>query len=220
MLRLRGAASLFAWSLLGCGGGTLGGGPGTALGSACAPSTDYLKCDGNAVLYCACTKQAQTGTDLAGQPIYLCEAHAWATSSVCAVACDTTINPSTGCIGSTQPVPECAADGFTCWNGNFTVCVNGYPLPTTPCADGTECTLVPGCQALCLSSTATTDPRCPAQPGLSNDFCADNVAYHCACGYLTGTEVCGPAPSDCVTVPSYDPYNQASGLYAECGLPP
>src|SRR5215471_5437373 len=88
-------------------------------------------------------------------------------------------------------VPECADAGITCWNGNLTFCENGHPLPTAPCAAGTECTLVPGCQALCLASTTTTDPRCPDGPGRGNDFCSDNTAYHCACGYLIGTDVCG-----------------------------
>jgi hypothetical protein len=187
----------------------------------CTPSTDYLKCDGNNVLSCACSKQgAALGTDLVGKPLYACDAYSWIPSSVCTVACDTSINPTTGCLASTHPVPECAHDGLACWNGNQTFCLKGYPLPTTPCTTGTQCTSVAGCGALCLGEAETPDPRCPALPGLSNDFCADNTAYHCACGYLIGTQVCGPAPNTCVTVPSYDSFDSASGPYATCGLPP
>jgi hypothetical protein len=108
----------------------------------------------------------------------------------------------------------------TCWNGNLTYCENGYPLPTTPCAAGTECTLVPGCGALCLASTATTDPRCLALPGPSFDFCSDNTAYYCACGYLIGTEVCDAPPNGCHTEPSYDPIAMVSGEFAMCGFLP
>jgi hypothetical protein len=230
MTRSVGIALLVGCLLPGCGGSqsnstaNLGGADpdaGAPDPSACDPSADYLKCDGKNVLMCTCTSQgAQLGTDLTGRPIYACNTFSWVQSSVCAVACDTTVSPTTACIASTTPVPECAQDGITCWNGNLTFCQNGYPLPTTPCAAGTACTLVPGCQALCLGAQQTTDPRCPALPGLSNDFCADNTAYHCACGYLLGTEVCGAAPNGCVTVSSYDSYDKVDGLAAECGLPP
>lgn len=184
--------------------------------SSCDPSTDYLKCDGKNVLSCTCTKQgAAEGTDITGRPRYACDAFSWVLSSTCAVACDTSISPSTACIASTQPVPECANDGPTCWNGNLTYCTKGYPLPTTPCAAGTQCALVPGCGALCLGDRQATDPRCSAG-GSNSDFCADNTAYHCACGYLIGSEVCGPAPhNNCVTAPG-----SASDLFATCGLPP
>jgi hypothetical protein len=199
--------------------GTDAGGVASTL-PACDPSTDNLRCDGNTVAYCACTKNGpQEGYDLTGAPLFSCLSYNWVDGTVCSIACDTTIAPSTGCIASTQPIPECAQDGITCWNGNLTYCENGYPLPTTPCADGTQCTLVPGCQALCLSPSATTDPRCPDAPGLSNDFCADNVAYHCACGYLIGTMNCSDA-APCVTVDSYDSWDHASGPSAQCGLPP
>jgi len=195
------------------------GGPSTDLVS-CDPALDYLRCNGNKVSHCTCTKNGpRLGTDFAGRPLYSCEAYSWVDDTACSVACDAAINPTSGCIASEQAVPECAQDGFTCWNGNLTGCLNGYPLPTTPCREGTLCTLVAGCQALCLSSPATVDPRCPALPG-HNDFCADNTAYYCACGYLVGSTACGAPPSNCVTVSSYDTFDKVSGQAALCGLPP
>jgi hypothetical protein len=197
------------------------GGVTGAVGIPCSPSTDYLKCDGNKVSYCTCTKQGPpVGNDLTGAIVYRCDSYSWVDDEVCAVACDASINPTTGCIASKQPVPECAQGGITCWNGNLTYCLNGYPLPATPCAPGTQCTLVPGCQALCLGSAATADPRCPPTPGLSHDFCANNTAYHCACGYLIGSQVCGAAPNACIVEPSYDGFDKSSGEYALCGNPP
>jgi hypothetical protein len=222
---VRAVAMLAAVAGVGCGGtdaltGRDAGGN-ASTGSDCSPAVDNLKCDGNTVAHCLCTENGSPiGIDLTGATIYSCLSYNWVDdSTACSVACDATANPSTGCIASTQPIPECAQDGITCWNGNLTFCLNGYPLPTTPCPDGTQCTLVPGCQALCLGPTETTDPRCPALPGLSNDFCADNVAYHCACGYLIGTQACTAAAS-CVTVSSYDGWDHASGPFATCGLPP
>jgi hypothetical protein len=227
MIKAKGIVGVVACLLLGCDPGhqqnALDGSqsiPDAGFG-VCSPSTDNLKCDGNNVLRCACTKQgAARGTDLVGNPIYECDAYAWVPSSVCDVVCDTSINPTSACLASKQPVPECAHDGLACWNGNQTFCLKGYPLPTTPCPTGTQCTPVAGCGALCLSDSASTDPRCPALPGLSNDFCTDNTAYHCSCGYLTGSQVCGSGSHACVTVLSSDPYNHASGPYATCGLPP
>lgn len=182
-----------------------------ASSNPCSPSVDYLKCDGNTVLSCLCTKNgAQLGTGLTGAPIYACEAYDWVAGTVCAVACNTTINRYSGCIASEQPVPECAQDGYTCWNGDLTDCLNGYPLPTTACSSGTKCTPVAGCGALCLEDSAIVDPRCPANPGTSG-FCEDNTAYFCGCGYLTGSTVCGAAPNDCTLM---------GGDYPVCGLPP
>ncbi len=132
---------------VGGSGGDAGGG---AANLAPCSSSDYLKCDGNAVAHCTCTKNGPfVGNDLEGNPMYRCDAYSWVDDTVCSVACDATINPTSGCIASKQPIPECAQDGITCWNGDLTYCVNGYPLPPTPCAEGTQCTLVPGCQALC-----------------------------------------------------------------------
>jgi hypothetical protein len=220
------AVGMFAAvAAVGCGSGTdalKGSDAGnTSNVSTCARAVDNLKCDGNTVAHCLCTKNGPpNGIDLTGATTYSCLAENWVDDdTACAVACDATVNPTSGCIASTQPIPECAQDGITCWNGDLTYCLNGYPLPTTACSDGTQCTLVPGCQALCLSPSATTDPRCPAAPGLSNDFCADNVAYHCACGYLIGTEAC-PDAAPCVTVPASDPWDHATGPFATCGLPP
>jgi hypothetical protein len=188
----------------------------------CDSSSDYLRCNGKQVESCECTKQGPpVGMDLTGGPIYACDAYSWVKGAVCDVACDTTVNPSTGCIASETPVPECADDGMTCWNGNLTWCTDGYPSSTTPCADGTECTFVQGCQALCLASSATLDPRCPATPGVdTTDFCADDTAYHCACGYLIGSEPCGAPPDDCHLVPLEDSFNHASGQTSTCALPP
>lgn len=179
-------------------------------GSPCS-SLDYLKCDGNAVSYCTCTKHgALLGTDLTGSPIYSCDVYSWVDGTACSVACDTTINPTSGCIASAQPVPECAQDGTACWNGNITYCLNGYPVPSTPCTSGTQCTIVPGCGALCLSSSQAVDPRCPVTSGTTG-FCADNTAFFCACRYLVGSTVCGVAPHDCSLM---------GGDYPVCGLPP
>ena len=61
---------------------------------------------------------------------------------------------------------------------------------------------------------------CRWLPGLSNDFCSDNTAYHCSCGYLMGSTVCGDCSNNCVTVDSYDGWDKVSGPFAECGLPP
>src|SRR4051812_27957437 len=178
-------AMLGSLAVAGCGSGDAltgsdAGGNASTL-PACSPSADYLRCDGNnTVAHCVCTANgSQEGIDLTGAPIYKCLSYNWVEDTVCSVTCDATVAPSTGCLASTVPIPECAQDGITCWNGDLTFCQNGYPLPTTPCAAGTQCTLVPGCQALCLSPSATLDPRCPDLPGLSNDFCADNVAYNC-----------------------------------------
>jgi hypothetical protein len=221
----RGLLELALLAAIGCDAGTdaltrSDAGTNATLGP-CSPASDYLKCDGDSVSYCTCTQNGPAlGTDLTGAPLYSCLAYDWVDEANCSVACNATANPTSGCIASVQPIPECAQDGITCWNGNLTVCLNGYPLPTTPCSDGTQCTLVPGCQALCLSPSATVDPRCPAEPGLSSDFCDSNTAYHCACGYLIGTQTCGAPPDDCVTVASYDGWDHASGQSAECGLPP
>ncbi len=222
----RAVSVLASVAAIGCGGtdavtGNVDAGGNVATLAPCSSSSDYLRCDGNTPAYCTCTQNGpQVGVDLVGGPLYTCLSYDWVEDAACSVACDATVNTSSGCIASTQPIPECAEDGITCWNGNRTFCQNGYPLPTTPCADGTQCTLVPGCQALCLSPSATVDPRCPAAPGLDNDFCDSNTAYHCSCGYLTATTTCGAPPHDCVTVSSYDGWDHASGQSAECGLPP
>jgi len=221
MVRRLGA--LAAIGVVACGGGDLlprndGGGTVATLGT-CAPP-DNVSCFGNTVASCTCTKQGpQIGTDLAGGPLYECMGYGWVADQACAVACDTTINPGSGCIAATQPIPECAQDGTTCWNGAYTWCLKGYPLPTTPCSAGTQCSIVPGCQALCLSPSATVDPRCPTLPG-RNDFCEQDTAYYCFCGYLTGTDQCGDGQASCATVPYYDGYTQTSGQAALCGLPP
>ena len=180
----------------------------TSLG-ACGPA-DYIKCDGSNVLSCICTTHGpQEGIDLAGNPVYQCEAYSWVQSETCSVACDTNIAPSTGCIASKQPVPECAQTDRACWNGNYTFCENGYPLPTTPCAQGTQCTVVSPCGPLCLSKSQAFDSRCPQEP-VSQALCLDNTAYFCSCGYLVDTMACGAAPNECVV----------SGTDALCGLPP
>ena len=219
-MRVIGLALLAA---VGCGGADAlprnDAGSTVATLGPCGPS-DYLKCFGNTVAYCTCTNQGpQNGIDLAGLPTYDCLGYGWVTDKACDVACDTTINPSSGCIASTQPVPECAQDGTTCWNGQYTWCLKGYPLPTTPCADGTQCTVVPGCQALCLTPSQTVDPSCPTLPG-RNDFCSQDTAYYCFCGYLIGTYACSDVGPSCVTAPYYDGYTQTSGEAASCGLPP
>jgi hypothetical protein len=171
-----------------------------------------LKCKDNTVLYCTCIKNGPLlGYDLAGNPMYRCDSSAWVGDTVCSVACNVTVAPQTGCIASEQPVPECSQDGLVCWNGNLTYCQNGYPLPTTPCSVGTQCTPVDGCGGVCLKSSAIVDPRCPATTGTSG-FCEDNTAYFCACGYLIGSAVCGAPPyHDCTLM---------GGDYPVCGLPP
>jgi hypothetical protein len=205
--------------------GTEAGVDATVLGP-CNPETDTVRCDGKNFSTCTCTKEGpQVGIDLAGGPLYSgCDSSSWVQQTTCSVACDLGLNPSSGCVLSEQPIPECAQHGtdwITCWNGNQTWCLNGYPLPTTPCPAGTACTLVPGCPALCLSSSATKDPRCPDVPGVANDFCSENVAYFCSCGYLTGSEACGADPNNgCVTVPSYDGFDHVQGQTAMCGLLP
>ena len=184
----------------------------------CSPETDSLKCDGKKVVVCACTDPV--GQDLAGGPLCDSQGFSWIDGDTCSVACDAAINPTTGCLASTQPVTECAQDGAACWNGDLTYCVSGYPIPTTPCAQGTQCTGVSGCGALCLASSAAPDPRCPASPGLVNDFCEDNTAYFCGCGFLIDSEACGASPNECTLSPAYDGVNHVSGQAASCGRLP
>lgn len=176
----------------------------------CSLTTDYLKCNGNMVLYCECVKNGPiTGHDPEGNPYYRCDSSAWVGGTVCTVACNVTVAPQTGCIASEQPVPECSQDGPACWNGNITYCQNGYPLQIPPCSSGTQCTPVTGCGGLCLDSSAIVDPRCPATTGTSG-FCEDNTAYFCGCGYLLGSTVCGAPPNNCIL----------GGGNPQCGLPP
>jgi hypothetical protein len=184
--------------------------------SRCSPQTDTLECDGNKVRVCACTDPI--GTDLAGGPLCDSDGYSWTDGKVCAVACDTAINPVDACVASKHPVLECAQDGYACWNGDITYCANGYPLPTQPCAAGKQCTPVDGCQALCLASSATTDPRCPASAGLANGVCDNNAAYFCACGYLLDSKECGAPPNDCIASPFYDSFNARWGTMASCGV--
>jgi hypothetical protein len=207
-----------------CTGVDAGGNASTASGATvqtqpCNPAMDNVRCNGKKVSYCTCTTPVTC--DDGGWGVHCtCDAYSWVDGDVCAVACDTAINPTNGCIASEQPVPECADVCMTtCWNGNRTACSKGYPLPTTPCAAGTQCTLVPGCEAVCLSPSATKDPRCPATPGISG-LCLDNAAYFCSCGYLTQTIACGAPPNSCVGAPFYDGCSKTSGQTAMCGLPP
>jgi len=182
---------------------------GGSSGAACDPATENLKCDGNKVLVCACTKPFAKDS-LAGGPLCHSDGFTWIDGQVCSVACNVTVAPQTGCIASGQPVPECSKDGPACWNGNITYCQNGYPLQTTPCSSGTQCAPIAGCGALCLDSSAIVDPRCPATTGTSG-FCEDNTAYFCGCGYLIGSTVCGSPPNACTLM---------GGDYPVCGLPP
>jgi hypothetical protein len=193
--------------LLGCGGGH-------GVGSACDSSTEYLKCEGNQVLVCACTKPF--AQDALGGPLCNSSGFTWIDGEVCSVACDSTIAPSTGCIASTQPVPECTGMEVTCWNGNFVGCSNGYPLPATPCTLGTQCTVVPVCEALCLPPSPATDPSCPQAPG-RHDVCVNNMALFCSCGFLIGSEACGSVA--CAAEP-FTGFGGVEGTAATCGLPP
>jgi hypothetical protein len=143
------AVLLVACSSIACGGGAHPGVDGAAADGAsapapdgspgpdnygpCSPDSDKLKCDGNNALACTCAKQgAYRGIDsFTGIPVYGCDAYSWVVSAVCPVACNTTINPTSGCIASIDPVLECAQADVTCWNGNLTFCFGGYPLPPT-----------------------------------------------------------------------------------------
>ncbi len=155
------------------------------MGSACDNSTEYLKCEGNQVLVCACTNPF--ATDVAGGPLCKASGFTWIDGEVCPVACDITIASSTGCIASTQLIPEGTGLEWTCWNGNLVWCSNGYPLPTSPCPAGTQCTVVPVCQALCLPPSQATDPSCSQAPE-EHDVCVNNTARFCSCGFLVGTK--------------------------------
>lgn len=193
--------------LVGCGGGD-------GVGSACDGSTEYLKCEGNQVLVCACTNPV--AHDEPGDPICNSSGFTWIDGGMCSVACDVSIAPSSGCIASTQPVPECTGMDEACWNGNLVGCSNGYPLPATACSAGTQCTVVPVCEALCLPSSPVTDPSCSQAPG-RHDVCVNNTALFCSCGFLLGSQACGTVA--CAAEP-FTGFDGVEGTAATCGLPP
>ena len=195
------AAATLPVLLLGCGR------------SPCNPATDNLKCDGKQVLVCACTNPF--AKDPLGGPLCHSDGFTWIDGPLCSVACDAKIAPSTGCIASTQPVPECNGMELTCWNGNISVCSQGFPLPTTPCAVGKQCTLVPGCQALCLPPSPTPGPPCPQAAG-RNDVCLNNVAVFCSCGFLVGSQDCGSVACHTAAINDFG----VQGTAALCGFLP
>ena len=179
--------------------------------SPCSPSKDTLRCDGNQVSHCECTKNGPVDS---GALVCLSESYAWVKDSVCPVACNAAINPYSGCIDSAQPIPECAQDGYACWNDNMTYCAGGYPMATHTC---TQCVSVSGCGIVCVNDSVTLDSRCPAA-NWSGGFCENNTAYFCSCGDLTNTQVCGAAANSCIT----EQESSTSGLVSmpTCGLPP
>ncbi len=123
--------------------------------SPCGDSDATLRCVGNQVMSCNCTRP--TGTDLAGGPLCDASGLTWQRAELCKVACDVDISPFLGCIASTTPVPECDGVDVTCWNGDRHPCSQGYPLETVPCAEtekGAQCTMIPDCSAICLPECA------------------------------------------------------------------
>jgi hypothetical protein len=189
-------------------GGTSDAGDGgsSASTSPCSPSTDTLRCDGRQVSYCECANPSPTDSGVLVCPS---ESYSWVKDTVCPVACDSTINTTSGCIDSAQPIPECAQDGYACWNGNMTYCSGGYPMATHTC---TQCVSVSGCGIVCITDSVTLDSRCSATDW-SGGFCENNTAYFCSCGYLTNTYVCGSSPRNCIT--ESGPVSMPT-----CGLPP
>jgi hypothetical protein len=111
------------------------------------------------------------------------------------------------CSLTSAPVPECASDGNSCWQGNVVPCVGGFPVESYLGPDGPQCGVEAGgtCAtigeptcAYCLAPdvVGVPDPDCAA----AGATCVDNSVFQCTCGLrLAKLADCGSDGGVCVS---------------------
>ncbi len=93
------------------------------------------------------------------------------------------------CSQSPTPVPECASDGTSCWQGNAVLCKGGFPVESYISPDVDQCRVDAGetCTttddqtcAFCLAAgvVAVPDPVCTT----ANATCVGSSLFQCGCG--------------------------------------
>jgi len=193
------------------------------------PTQGQMRCQGTQLQWCAeYDSETIDGTYLAWEPF-----RPLPCSDYCVEA-----DGQAFCSPTPNPIPECAHDGYGCWENAVVECQGGYPQEeTAPCDAGT-CTIDDSGCGYCLPPgiVAVPDPVCATPPydtcpatDECNTTCVGNTVFQCNCGLrLAEATVCGDAgvcvsaagSSACALSTVPDPQCTATNIPHGSDLPP